>query len=163
MEIILIDIVEEVDQNVASIKQQCFEFFKPYLNQIEHFIVYIEQRLALFQMLVLDVLDAFQDYILNLRESKEVIKMYASYINWLEEFHITDLLEPIADVLEQTIATILNDLKKVTDDYRPYIDAIFGDYQRINALPSLVEFRQNFNSFFNKIMWMESSQFDNRH
>ncbi|KAK4871612.1 hypothetical protein RN001_015736 [Aquatica leii] len=154
MEIILIDIVEEVDQNVASIKQQCFEFFKPYLNQIEHFIVYIEQRLALFQMLVLDVLDAFQDYILNLRESKEVIKMYASYINWLEEFHITDLLEPIADVLEQTIATILNDLKKVTNDYRPYIDAIFGDYQKINALPSLVEFRQNFNSFFNKIMWI---------
>ncbi|KAF5303408.1 hypothetical protein FQR65_LT08250 [Abscondita terminalis] len=154
LENVFIELIDDIDQNVTSIKQQCLNFLRPYLNRLEDFIAYVEQRLAILQMLVLDILDTIQNYVVNLRESKELIKMYVIYINWLEEFHISQILEPIADVLEQALATVINDFKKITEDYNPYLEAIFGRYEAINEVPALVEFRKTISTFSHRILWI---------
>ncbi|XP_017783637.1 PREDICTED: uncharacterized protein LOC108567594 [Nicrophorus vespilloides] len=158
MEAIAINVLDALDKYVADFKKEVEEFFDPFLNLLDDFVVYVEQRLAMFQMAVMLIMDTVQQYIYNLREIKEMLKVYSSYINWLEELHVTDVLEPIGDVIEEILETIITDIKKVIDDYRPYLDAlseaIFGKYDGINQLPPITEFRDYVNRFYQKTIWI---------
>lgn len=105
-----------------------------------------------------DILDNVQHYILNLRESREVLKFYVTYINWLEEFHISDILEPIADIIESVLDVIVKDAKNVMKDFLPYIvsisEALFGNYEEINKLFEVERCRTILNKIYSKTLWI---------
>lgn len=88
---------------------------------------------------------------------QDLIKTYSIYFSWLEEFHLIDLLEPVGNAIECVLEEIVDDLKRVYDDYRPYIDALyntmFGKYEQLIQLPPLSEVRKLCNKIYQKTVW----------
>lgn len=114
-------------------------------------------KLIIIIIIVLDLLDAVHHYILNLREIQEILKVYITYISWLEELHIIDVLEPVGDVIEAILDTVITDIKRIMNDYKTYIDMLctllFGDYEGLFSLPQIKEIRLFINRIYQKIAW----------
>lgn len=88
---------------------------------------------------------------------QDLIKAYSIYFSWLEEFHLIDLLEPIGNAIECVLEEIVDDFKRVYEDYKPYIealyDAIFGRYEQLVQLPPISELRKFCNRIYQKTVW----------
>lgn len=88
---------------------------------------------------------------------QDVLKAYSIYFSWLEEFHLIDLLEPVGSAIECVLEEIVDDFKRVYEDYRPYIealyDAIFGRYEQLIQLPPISELRKFCNRIYQKTVW----------
>lgn len=163
---------------VAEIKEKVEEFFEPCLNVLDDFIVYVEQRLAVMQLILLgkqflylcaqatlsncicnflDILDTIQSYIANLQEMQDIMKAYSIYFSWFEELHLMDLLEPVGNAIECVLEEIMDDIKRVYEDYKPYIealyDALFGRYEQLIQLPPISEIRRFCNKIYQKTVW----------
>lgn len=88
---------------------------------------------------------------------QDIVKAYSVYFSWLEELHVMDLLEPIGNAIECVLEEIMDDVKRVYDDYRPYVealyDALFGRYEQLIQLPPISEIRKYCNKIYQKTVW----------
>lgn len=88
---------------------------------------------------------------------QDIVKAYSVYFSWLEELHVIDLLEPIGNAIECILEEIMDDVKRVYDDYRPYVealyDALFGRYEQLIQLPPISEIRKFCNKIYQKTVW----------
>lgn len=68
------------------------------------------------------------------------------------------MLDPVTDVIEELLETIIQDVKRILDHYKPYLDAlgdaIFGKYDGIQQLPPFVEVREHVNRIYHKTIWV---------
>lgn len=177
MQRLILEKLNVLDSYVNEVKRRVEEFFEPCLDVLDDFIVYVEQRLAVIQLILLgkyllftdvlevrdgysnfaDILDTIQSYIVNLQEMQDMLRSYSIYFSWLEELHVMDLLEPVGNVVECILEEIMDDLRKVYEDYRPYIEALynalFGRYEQLVQLPPISEIRRFYNHIYQKTLW----------
>lgn len=53
MDVLVAELMDNMDEYVRKFKEQCEEFFEPYLKLLDDLVVYVEQRLAILQLLLL--------------------------------------------------------------------------------------------------------------
>lgn len=52
----------------------------------------------------------------------------------------------------------MNDIKKITDDYKSYIDAIsetfLSNYKDVDIFPTVIEFKEKINKAYQRMLWV---------
>lgn len=88
---------------------------------------------------------------------QDALKAYSMYFGWFEELRLMDLLEPIGNAVECVAEEIVEDVRRVYEDYKPYVDAlydaIFGRYEQLVQLPPISEIRKFCSKIYQKTVW----------
>ncbi|PNF19502.1 hypothetical protein B7P43_G02340 [Cryptotermes secundus] len=147
-----------VENYLADLLASYIQLLEPYLTSIENTLELLSRRVIDFEdkisVYILDMVDT----VLGAEEVQELVMVYNKYSSWLEELHLQDYIDQVAELFEGIGELIMQDIQRVFGSYLEYVkyitDAMNNVYSNINAMPLIAYSKHAMNIAHEKAKWV---------